>query len=199
MSQSQQPNIQEDKALVRRIRQGDMRAYEQLVQKYKVPLTYHIQKLNKGRGLTEDLVQEVFIKAFENINSYKDDYAFSTWIYRIATNHTIDFLRKKKIEAVSIHEPMSTKDGEIESREIPDEQFATDAPMLSNQRSEILHQAIQKLPEKYREVIRLRHMLEMNYDEISQELSIPLGTVKAHLFRAREMLYKQLKDAKDSF
>lgn len=199
MSHSPQHNIREDKELARRLQNGDMRAYDQLVEKYQAPLSFHIQKLTRGTALTEDLLQEVFIKAFENIRSYKEDYAFSTWIYRIATNHSIDYLRKKKIDAVSIHAPISAKEGEIEIREIPDEQFATDEPILRAQRREILFDAIEQLPSKYREVIHLRHMQEMSYEEISEELSIPLGTVKAHLFRAREILYKQLKDRRDSF
>lgn len=199
MPPSHQQNIREDKELARRLKEGDSRAYDLLVDKYKAPLTYHIQKLARATVLSEDLLQEVFIKAFEHIQSYNEEYAFSTWIYRIATNHTIDFLRKKKIDAISIHEPISGKEGDIQVREIPDEQFTADEPLLKAQRSQILHQAIAQLPDKYREVIQLRHMQEMSYEEISEVLSLPLGTVKAHLFRAREMLYKQLKDAKGTF
>lgn len=199
MPPSHQQNIREDKELARRLKEGDSRAYDLLVDKYKAPLTYHIQKLARATVLSEDLLQEVFIKAFEHIQSYNEEYAFSTWIYRIATNHTIDFLRKKKIDAISIHEPISGKEGDIQVREIPDEQFTADEPLLKAQRSQILNQAIAQLPDKYREVIQLRHMQEMSYEEISEVLSLPLGTVKAHLFRAREMLYKQLKDAKGTF
>lgn len=199
MSPSQSHNIREDKELARRLKNGEMMAYTQFIEKYQGPLTFHIEKLSRNRTYSEDLIQEVFVKAFENIHSYNEDYAFSTWIYRIATNHTIDFLRKKKIEAVSIDEPISSKDGQIEEREIPDTDYATDTPIIQLQRSQVLEEAINELPDKYREVIQLRHMEELSYEEISDQLSIPLGTVKAHLFRAREMLYKLLKEKKGSF
>lgn len=146
----------------------------------------------------EDLVQEVFVKAFDNLGSYNSDYAFSTWLYRIATNHTIDFLRKKKLQTLSIDETIKTADGEVEPQ-IPDDNYEADRSVIRKQRSAIIHDAISRLPEKYRQVIEMRHMEEKSYQEISELLDIPLGTVKAHIFRAREMLYKSLIDKRDQF
>ena len=148
--------------------------------------------------MVEDLVQEVFMKAFKNLDSYSNEYAFSTWLYRIATNHTIDYLRKKKLQTFSINDPVKTKDGEMEVQ-LPDTSFSTDAPVMKQERKEIVQNAIANLPEKYRKVIQMRHMEELSYDEIAEALDLPLGTVKAHIFRARELLYKALIDKKDKF
>ncbi|MEX2602487.1 MAG: sigma-70 family RNA polymerase sigma factor [Balneolaceae bacterium] len=188
----------EDDRLVARASGGDEKAYAVLVQKYQRALYYHIIKMVKEKEQVEDLVQEAFVKAFDNLSSYNTDYAFSTWLYRIATNHTIDYLRKKKLQTYSIDDPVSTKDGDMEVQ-IPDPNFETDRELLRKQRQEIISNAIQDLPEKYRLVIEMRHMEEKSYQEITELLDLPLGTVKAHIFRAREMLYKALKDRRDQF
>ena len=122
----------------------------------------------------------------------KNDFAFSTWLYRIATNHTIDYLRKKKIETMSIH--VDDYDESHASIQIADEGSFTDQPMIRRERKKKIYEAIYQLPEKYREVIIKRHIEEKSYQEIAAELVIPLGTVKAHIFRARELLYKYMKD-----
>jgi len=188
----------EDDQLVAEALEGDEQSYKKLVDKYKRALYFHIRKMIKEKELVDDLVQEVFMKAFHNLSSYSNEYAFSTWIYRIATNHTIDYLRKKKLQTFSIDDPITTKDGEMRVQ-LPDTSFATDREVLRKQRKKIIHQEIDNLPEKYRAVINLRHMEEKSYQEIAEELDLPLGTVKAHIFRARELLYKALKDKRDKF
>jgi RNA polymerase sigma factor (sigma-70 family) len=176
---------------------GDQTAFKNLMDKYQKPLYYHVLKMVKNHEQVEDIVQEAFMKAFDNLHSYNTDYAFSTWLYRITTNHTIDYLRKKKLKTTSINEPVKTKDGEMEI-EISD-QAETDRSVIRKERKAIIHQAIDNLPGKYKQVIELRHLEELSYQEISDQLDLPLGTVKAHIFRAREMLYKALKDKKDKF
>ena len=188
----------EDDVLVKGAVSGSEKSYKKLVEKYEQPLYFHIRKMIKEQELLEDLVQEVFIKAFKNLNSYSNEYAFSTWLYRIATNHTIDYLRKRKLQTLSINDPLKTKDGEMEVQ-LPDNSFATDSRIIKKERKAILTKAIEELPEKYRMVIEMRHMEERSYQEISEFLDIPLGTVKAHIFRARELLYKALIDKKDKF
>ncbi len=177
---------------------GNEDSYKKLVDKYDRPIFFHIRKMIKEKEMVEDLVQEVFIKAFKNLKTYSNEYAFSTWLYRIATNHTIDYLRKKKLQTFSINDPVRTKDGDMEVQ-LPDESFATDEPLIKKERKAIVQNAISNLPEKYRLVIEMRHMEELSYDEIAVELDLPLGTVKAHIFRARELLYKALIDKKDMF
>lgn len=188
----------EDDGFVERALKGDESAYKDLMVKYEKPMYFHIRKMIKEVELVEDLVQEVFMKAFKNLSTYSNDYAFSTWIYRIATNHTIDYLRKKKLQTLSINDPYKTKDGDVEIQ-LPDETYATDKKIIKKERKQIVHEAIENLPKKYKAVIKLRHMEELSYDEISDELDLPLGTVKAHIFRARELLYKALIDKRGSF
>jgi len=188
----------EDDKLVKQAKKGNNDAFNKLVSKYREQLHFHIGKMIRDREQVEDLVQEVFMKAFDNLESYNTQYAFSTWIYRIATNHTIDYLRKKKLKTLSINDPVTTKDGEM-NVQLPDENFETDRAIIRKQRKKMIESAISNLPEKYRDVIRMRHMEEMSYQEISDELDLPLGTVKAHIFRAREMLYKTLKDKRHKF
>lgn len=188
----------EDDRLVSQAMDGDQAAFRQLMEKYQKPLYFHVIKMVKDKEQIEDLIQESFVKAFDNLSSYNTNYAFSTWLYRITTNHTIDYLRKKKLETMSISDPVKTKDGEM-SIQLEDEQAETDRRIIRKQRSKIIHQAIEDLPDKYRVVIKMRHLEELSYDEIATELDLPLGTVKAHIFRAREMLYKALKDRRSEF
>ncbi|MCW9708251.1 RNA polymerase sigma factor [Fodinibius salsisoli] len=188
----------EDDVLVKEAVGGSEQSYKKLVNKYQRALHFHIRKMINDPEQVEDLVQETFVKAFDNLNSYNTNYAFSTWLYRIATNHTIDYLRKKKLQTLSIDEPVKTKSGEMEMQ-LPDESAATDRDLIRKQRKRMVRQAIDDLPKKYRRVIELRHMEEKSYQEISEILDKPLGTVKAHIFRAREMLYKGLKDKRHRF
>ncbi|SMO89288.1 RNA polymerase sigma factor [Gracilimonas mengyeensis] len=201
-NQSPRPNASasslEDDKFVAEALSGNEASYKKLVDKYQKPLYFHIRKMIKEVELVEDLVQEVFMKAFHNLSTYSNEYAFSTWLYRIATNHTIDYLRKKKLKTLSINDPYKTKDGEMEIQ-LPDETYSTDEPVMKKQRKQIVQDAIQNLPEKYKAVIEMRHMEEKTYQEIADILDLPLGTVKAHIFRARELLYKALKDKKETF
>lgn len=188
----------EDDKLVQRAREGDESAYKTLTEKYERSLYFHVRKMIKDRDQVEDLVQEAFMKAYDNLSSYNTNYAFSTWLYRIATNHTIDYLRKKKLQTMSIDEPVKTKEGEMQFQ-LSDDEAETDRHIIRKQRQKIVRNAIEELPRKYRQVIELRHMEEKSYQEIADELDLPLGTVKAHIFRARELLYKALKDKREKF
>ncbi len=188
----------QDETYVKDALQGDQRGYQKLTEKYRRPLHFHVSKMVKESEQVEDLVQEALVKAFDNLESYNNSYAFSTWIYRITTNHTIDYLRKKKLKTTSIDKPIKTGDGEL-FIELSDDDAATDREIIKRQRKKIITAAIKNLPDKYRTVIEMRHIEELAYQEISEQLDLPLGTVKAHIFRAREMLYKALKDKRDKF
>jgi RNA polymerase sigma-70 factor (ECF subfamily) len=191
-------NRQEDFALVERAKLNDQAAFARLLEKYQRPLYFHINKIVHDKEILEDLIQEIFLKAFDNIHTFDTSYAFSTWLYRIATNHSIDYLRKKKLKTLSLDEPYQTKDGEMKL-EIADDDTEADDVILHQQRVNIIMEAIESLPEKYEKIIRLRHMDEKSYQEIAEMMDLPLGTVKAHIFRARELLNKYLKDKKGSF
>ncbi|MFU8860016.1 MAG: RNA polymerase sigma factor [Cyclonatronaceae bacterium] len=198
VNQPRTPSSKEDVEFVQEARSGNQDAYRALTRKYERAIYYHINKIVRDTGMVDDLVQETFLKAFNNIQSYDTSFAFSTWLYRIATNHSIDYLRKKKLKTLSIDQPVHTKDGEL-SIDLPDENAHSDSRIISHERSNILKHAIEILPDRYRVIIQLRHMEEKSYEEIAQLLDLPLGTVKAHIFRARELLYKYLKDRRDQF
>lgn len=184
---------EQDRELVEKALQGNQPAYNALMEKYRNALMRHVQRMVRQQGEVDDLVQECFIKAFSALNSYSTDYAFSTWLYKIATNHTIDFLRKKKLSTMSIDRPIQTKDGEVEY-ELPDVSYRPDRHIVEDERRELIQEAISQLPQKYNRVIVMRHQQEKSYEEIARELNLPLGTVKAHIFRARALLYKYLRD-----
>tara|TARA_B100000575_G_scaffold294677_1_gene313123 strand:- start:12422 stop:13042 length:621 start_codon:yes stop_codon:yes gene_type:complete len=184
-------SLQDDQLVVLAVK-GDEKAYFELTQKYQKPLYFHVSKMIRNPDFAEDLVQDVFFKAFKSLKNYKNDYAFSTWLYRIATNHTIDYLRKKKIETLSMNADDSNESHA--SIRLADEGSFTDEPMIRRERRNKVYEAIYQLPEKYRIVILKRHIEEKSYKEIAEEMIMPMGTVKAHIFRARELLYKYLKD-----
>jgi RNA polymerase sigma-70 factor (ECF subfamily) len=188
---------EQDRLFVERALSGEESAYQALVEKYSNALGRHVLRMVRRSEDVEDLVQECFIKAFNALPSYSADYAFSTWLYKIATNHAIDYLRKKKLPTTSIDKPIQAKDGTIEF-ELPDVTFRPDRHIVSDEQKQILQRAIDNLPPKYHRVIVMRHQQEKSYEEISRELDLPLGTVKAHIFRARALLYRELRDQRDS-
>jgi RNA polymerase sigma-70 factor (ECF subfamily) len=187
-----------DSALVKAHLAGDSSAFKALSDRYRDPLLFHVRKITRDEGSLEDLIQEIFTKAFENLDKYNHDYAFSTWLYRIATNHTIDTLRKRKMVTLSMDAPISSSDGEV-AREYPSSAPSPHDQLQKKERAAHIHQAMESLPEKSREVLRLRHFEEMSYQEISEALQLPIGTVKAQLFRARESLMKALKDTMSQY
>jgi RNA polymerase sigma factor (sigma-70 family) len=141
----------------------------------------------------EDLTQESFIKAFNSLAQFNEEYAFSTWLYKIASNNCIDYFRKRKLQTYSLDKPIQYKDSEIQ-QEIPDPDLNPEKSILADERQTIIQEAIATLPEKYYTAIVLRHNDERSYEEIAEILNLPLGTVKARIFRAREMLNKALKN-----
>lgn len=182
----------EDSQLIAAALKGNDAAYKRLMKKYHDAIYSFIYRMVHDKHQVEDLTQEAFIKAFGSLASFNDEFAFSTWLYKIATNNSIDYIRKRKLQTYSIDKPIESADGDY-AFELPDEEAETDQDMISDQRAKLLNNAINRLPAKYRRVIHLRHVEERSYEEIAQELRLPIGTVKAHIFRAREMLYKALK------
>ena len=189
---------EQDRAVVSRALEGDEAAYTELVDKYQRALSRHVAKMIRDKKEVEDLVQESFIKAFSALDTYSPKYAFSTWLYRIATNHTIDYLRKLKLRTFSIDKPLKTREGEMEYQ-LPDTTYRPDRHIVTDQRKALIQEAIDALPPKYHRVIVLRHQQEKAYQEIADELDLPLGTVKAHIFRARELLNKYLREKRGTF
>lgn len=187
------PARRSETPVINRALQGDQKAYAELMERYHGPLYNLLYKMVRSKEETEDLVQEAFMKAFASLASFNEEFAFSTWLYKIAINNTIDHLRKKKLRTYSLDKPIQSKEGELK-REFPDLQSSTDHDLLSTEKSRLIAGAIAELPEKYRKVILLRHSDELSYEEIAEITKVPLGTVKARIFRAREILKRKLKD-----
>ncbi len=182
----------DDVELVRKAKEGDSKAYDKLILLYKDVVYSIVFRMVRNKQEAEDLTQEAFIKAYNSINSFNEDYAFSTWLFKIATNNCIDFFRKRKLKTYSMDESIKYKDDEIK-QEYADPDPDVEFDLVADERKKIIVTAIEQLPEKYRIVIEMRHQKEFSYEQISEDLALPLGTVKARIFRAREMLNKALR------
>jgi RNA polymerase sigma-70 factor (ECF subfamily) len=191
-SKSDKNGKQEDFAAIERVLAGDASAYDLLQKKYRRIIAALIRRMVRNEDDVDDLVQEAFIKAYNALGRFQFDYSFSAWLYRIASNTCIDFLRRKRFNTVSINNPVKSSEDEQEY-EIEDNTYIPDYDVLHEERRRALKEAVANLPENYRIIIKLRHEEEMEYAEISKKLDLPLGTVKAHLFRARKMLHSTLK------
>lgn len=170
---------------------GDEQAYQAILERYQRGIYNLIYQMVKNREETEDLVQETFIKAFRALESYNDQYAFTTWLYKIAYNNCIDSIRKRKLKTSPLDKPIRTKEGEVQ-QQIRDDSTSPEHHYLYTEKKKILDECTQKLPESYRDVIVLRHQEDRSYEEIAEIIDVPLGTVKARIFRAREMLKRCL-------
>src|ERR1041385_2312042 len=184
---------EEDIKLIHSARRGEQSSFKRVMNKYHDPIYNLIARIIRNKGQVEDLTQEAFVKAFASLKNFNEEYAFSTWRYKIATNSTIDYIRKRKLDTFSIDKPVGLEEGDYRF-ELPDTTFEPDKSIIQRQRANIIEEAINSLPEKYKRVIILRHTEERDYAEIAKILNLPIGTVKAHIFRARELLNKYLRD-----
>jgi RNA polymerase sigma factor (sigma-70 family) len=182
----------EDAVLIRGALAGKQESFRGIMDKYHDNIAALLHRMIRNNDEVEDLTQEAFIKAFASLANYSNEFAFSTWLYKIATNNCIDHIRKRKLPTFSIDKPIESKDGDY-GYEIPDSSYEPDRSLINRQRTMMLEEAIASLPLKYRTVITMRHSDEMDYQDIANELNVPIGTVKAHIFRAREMLNKALR------
>lgn len=194
MDSNKNNNSEEDFEAIRQVLAGNESAFGFLQKKYKPRITALIRRMIKDADDVEDLVQESFIKAYKALPKFQFGYNFSAWIYRIASNNCIDFLRKKRFKTISIDQPLGND--EESYFDIEDNEMLPDIELISKERKNIINKAIEELPENYRTIINLRHKEELDYKEISERLDLPLGTVKAHLFRARKTLLEALVDKK---
>lgn len=191
--------IQEDQALVEEAKKGDQKAFALLMDRYKVPIHFMILKMVNNKEDADDLTIEAFGKAFSNLEKYNPNFAFSTWLFKIAVNNAIDFIRKKRLSTLSMDKPINGEDGADFSLNIASTRLDPEEEFIKSQRKKLTNEVVDKLMPKYRSLIKLRYFDEFSYDEISQELSLPLGTVKAQLFRAKELLYNILKNDKSNY
>jgi RNA polymerase sigma factor (sigma-70 family) len=174
----------------RAVQDKDQQAYATLMKRYKKAVYFMILKMIRDADDAEDLTMEAFAKAFKNLERFKKDYTFSTWLFRIATNNTIDFIRKKKLKTMSLNNTLSDDSGNSVTIDIEDDDNNPQDVYIRTQRIEMVRIFVDKLPAKYRKLVQLRYFDELSYEEIAQELQKPLGTVKAQLHRSRELLFE---------
>jgi len=184
-------NAAADLALVEQARKGNEKAFAGLMNRYRDSIYFMLLKMVNNQSDAEDLTIESFGKAFRNLDSYTPRFAFSTWLFRIAMNNCVDFIRKKQLTPAPFDGSQDSIDNvtiNIQS-DLPDPEES----LINHQKTAALKDLVNQLKPRYRQLIELRYYKEYSYEEISAELKIPIGTVKAELYRAKTLLYNILK------
>jgi len=179
-----------DLLLVNRAREGDEKAFASLMNRYRDSIYYMLLKMVNNPYDAEDLTIEAFGKAFRSIESYTPKFAFSTWLFKIATNNCVDFIRKKQLSPSHLDHLQENLDNvtvNIQS-DLPDPEES----LINAQKINALKEIVNQLKPRYKSLIELRYYKEYSYEEISSELNLPIGTVKAQLYRAKTLLYNIL-------
>ncbi len=174
-----------DQLLIDRCLAGDSRAFNDLINRYKRQVFSLIFRLVRNQSDAEDIAQNTFIKAYKSLGSYDPSYPFLTWLFKIAHNSAIDFLRAQKPDSLSIHDEENPLD-------IEDTDTSLEERIEAASQQELIDKVLGTLPPLYREILILRHQQELSYEEISETLDIPVGTVKIRLFRARDIMKQKL-------
>ena len=187
------------KLINRALETGDPTAYNELMKLYRDPLYFMLYEKVGDQELAKDLTIESLGKAFKKLHLYVPNYVFSTWLFTVARNHCIDYLRKNKLPTVSINKMMLDEDGKRTSFDLISDMLNPEQEMEKKQRIAILRQIVDQLKPQYRTLVKLRYFKEMTYDEIASTLDIPIGTVKAQLHRSREQLFKIMSGVKDAY
>jgi RNA polymerase sigma-70 factor (ECF subfamily) len=185
----------QDLVLIEAALAGSPPAYEALLDKYRKPVYHLILKLVRHPDDTEDLTLEVFAKAFRHLARYQPQFAFSTWLFRIATNHSIDFIRRSKVKTLSLDAPSTLENGDSLGWEVCDPDPDPQEACIRQQRIALTRQVVSRLPPKYATLVRLRYFEELSYEEVAGQLQLPVGTVKAQLHTARQLMGRLVKDS----
>lgn len=177
---------------------GDQSAYAELMDRYRESIYYMMLKMVKNADDADDLTIEAFGKAFNRLQQYSPSYAFSTWLFKIASNNCIDFIRKKRIKVTSMDTGIKTSDGEVIFFDAQSNTRNPEETAMHKQKVLHMRELVSKLKPRYRLLVEKRYFEELSYEEISEELNLPLGTVKAQLFRARDFLANMMAKTKDT-
>ncbi len=180
-----------DEELIKRFQKGDVWAFEEIVRRYRDRLTNFVYRYVNDRREAEDLVQDTFLKLYQNKHAYKEIAKFSTWIYTIAANLAKTLLRKRKTRKLMFFSHLGPEDKDLD---LPSKDRTTQEILESEHGEKIIQQAISKLPEHFRIAIILRDVQELSYEEISNIIGKPIGTVKSRINRARLRLQKELEN-----
>lgn len=182
-------DLADDFYLIQEARKGDQRAFALLLDRYRDAIYRTVHKMVHNKEDADDLTIEAFGKAFHKLESYQPKYAFSTWLFRIAINNCIDHIRKKRLQILSIDEPVDEEGHQDYAANIRFRGLNPEERVIRTQRLNLMRRTLEQLSNKYRLMIELRYFEELSYEEISTELEMPIGTVKAQLHRARQALY----------
>lgn len=194
---NQTEKAKRDLALLKQaVDEGSQQAWTELMKIYRDTIFFMLLKITGNPDDAEDLCIETFGKAFTHIHQYNDKYAFSTWLFKIASNHGIDFIRKKQKNVLS-QEANEDIDEPEDKFQFMAEMVNPEEKFIKSQKLELVRQVVETLKPRYRTLINMRYFEEQSYEEIATALDIPLGTVKAQLFRAREFLYRSLVNIRE--
>ena len=176
---------------------GDQKAYAELLNNYRDTLYFMMLKMTNDPVDADDLTIEAFGKAFKNLNQYSPEFAFSTWLFKIAANNCIDFLRKNS--RINYTTANNGEEDHIDNypSNIPSTILSPEEKVIEKQKIRLMREVVEKLKPHYRLLVELRYFEELSYEEIAIQLELPLGTVKGQLFRAREFLYEILKNSQE--
>jgi RNA polymerase sigma-70 factor (ECF subfamily) len=191
VNQELSEKAKQDLILVEQARSGNEKAYASLLNRYRDSIYFMLLKMVNNASDAEDLTIEAFGKAFRNIDSYTPNFAFSTWLFKIATNNCIDFIRKKQ-SSPSIIDSNQDDDSDNFTINIQSDTPDPEEALIHSQKIAALRDIVSQLKPRYRTLIELRFFKEYSYEEISDEMKLPIGTVKAQLFRAKTLLYNIL-------
>jgi RNA polymerase sigma factor (sigma-70 family) len=172
------------------------KAYAELLERYRDSIFYMLLKMVGSKDDADDLTIEAFGKAFKKLDQYTPNYAFSTWLFKIASNNCIDFIRKRNKNTFSMNRAIENEEGGDLELDIPSDELDPEQVFMKAQKIEMMHNVVNQLKPRYRDLVELRYFKELSYEEIAKELQIPIGTVKAQLFRAREFLFQIMKNTK---
>ncbi|MBT5438829.1 MAG: sigma-70 family RNA polymerase sigma factor [Flavobacteriales bacterium] len=173
-------------------------AYADLMERYRESIYFMMLKMVKDSDDADDLTIEAFGKAFNRLGQYSPNFAFSTWLFKIASNNCIDFIRKKRIKVTSMDTGVVNNNGDVMRIDAKSTNLNPEETVMKGQRVVHLRLLVSKLKPKYRELVEKRYFQELSYEEIATEMNLPLGTVKAQLFRARDFLASMAEKTKDS-
>lgn len=171
---------------------GDRTAYSQLMDTYFDKVYTRMLKMTGQPGDAEDLAMEAFNKAFSKLSQYTPDFAFSTWLYRIAKNNCIDHLRRSKKDNDTRVNEHEAEVGMV-AHELANQLPSPEQLLINQQETSLLREIVDTLHPKYKDIIKLHYFNELSCEEIAQQLELPEGTVKVRLFRARELLYNIMR------
>jgi RNA polymerase sigma-70 factor (ECF subfamily) len=182
-----------DLQLIRKCKRGHEPSFEKLLERYRSPVYGLCYRMTRSAEDARDLAQEIFIKVFSLLDRYDETYAFSSWLFKIATNHCIDHLRRNRLRFLPL-EQQSGPSGEEFELQLPDSGPQPDRVLERKEAMDRLEEVISSLPPHYRIITLLRHDQQLSYEEIATILDLPLGTVKARIHRARNLILQALRD-----